>query len=177
MTKVQNFDVTRIMHSVSNYAPFVLMVLAFLSFFAVGVFWVDYYKTLFAPRFGDNSFIMAILIGIIQEAVRFGLLVASMRDFTDDKRFNGWLGLIGSIGLVWHDMSVCKEVAKLWNEQNSAAYSGVIMFLILVGLILEARLILTMAGRKKEAEKTTVTLEEIIPNGTSKNGSMKKNFV
>jgi hypothetical protein len=34
-----------------------------------------------------------------------------------------------------------------------------------------------MAGRKKETEKTTVALEEIIPNGTSKNGSMKKNFV
>lgn len=167
MTKVQSFDVTRIMLRISEFAPFGLMLFALLSFVAVGIFWVDYYDTLLITRFTVNSYSMAILIAVIQEAVRFGLLVASMRDFTDSKPYNGWLGLIGSIGLVWHDVKVCNEVASVWNPNNPSPYSGLIMFLIIVGLILEVRLILTMSGERKE-EKKPIYLPQYSPNGNGK---------
>jgi hypothetical protein len=166
MTKVQTFDVTNIMFRISDFAPFVLMVLAFLSFFAVGVFWHDYYTTLLESRFTSSAPAMAVLISIIQEAVRFGLLVASMKDFTDSKPYNGWLGLAGSIGLVWHDASVCKEVAKVWNAENPEPYAALIMFLIIVGLVLELRLILTMSGRKEAIQQKQ--FKDYVPNGNGK---------
>lgn len=146
MANLGNFDVARIMEKVSEFAPFMLLILAFGTFFGVGVFLTDYYTEVLSPRFHSSAFAMALFMAIIHEAVRFGLLVASIRDFSDSKSFNGWLGLVASIALVWHDVTVAGDVAALWaNEVTAAAtYKTMLVFLILLGLVLEIRLILTV---------------------------------
>lgn len=162
-TKVNSFDTSRIMLEISKAAPLALLVFAFLSFFAVGVFAIDYYDSLFISRFGRLSKPMAVLIAIIQEAVRFGLLITSIRDFADKRKFNGWIGLVGSIGLVIHDISLSNSIAKMWSPDNPLPYSSLFMFLILIGLLLEFRLILTVGNSQGKTEP-----------GFSQNGATKK---
>lgn len=163
-TKVNSFDTTSIMLEISKAAPLALLVFAFLSFLAIGVFAVDYYEFLFESRFGRMAKPMAILIAVIQEAVRFGLLITSIRDFADKKKFNGWLGLVGSIGLVLHDISLSNSIAKLWSPDNPLPYSSLFMFLILIGLLLEFRLILTVG---KSSNNQAVNFSK---NGATKEG-------
>jgi len=90
-------------------------------------------------------------------------LVASVRDFSDDKRFNGWLGLLGSVGLVLHDLSVSKNIALMWSPDNPLPYTGLFSFLILIGLLLEFRLILTVD--LKEKKRVAVKSKTAISNG------------
>lgn len=146
MTKL---SASYLMEQISRYAPLALLFFAFLSFLAFGIFSVDYYKTLFEPRFKGSAVFMAILIAIIQEAVRFGLLVTSIKDFRDKKISNGMLGLVGSLCLVFHDISISNSIAKMWSSDPSP-YSNLFVFLILIGLLLEFRLILTV-GKSKTA--------------------------
>lgn len=163
-TKVNSFDTSRIMLEISKAAPLALLVFAFLSFLAVGVFAIDYYDSLFVSRFGRLSKPMAVLIAVIQEAVRFGLLITSIRDFADKRKFNGWIGLIGSIGLVLHDISLSNSIARMWDAENPLPYSSLFMFLILIGLLLEFRLILTVKNYKNQS---TVNFSQ---NGATKKG-------
>lgn len=144
MANVNQFDANRVMQEFSKIAPFALILCALLSFISVGVFCVDYYDSLFRERFDEYSMSMAVMVAVIQELVRFGLLIASIRDFSDKKPFNGWLGLLGSIGLVFHDISICKDVASIWSPENPTLYSDIFVFLILIGLLLEIRLVLTI---------------------------------
>ena len=154
MTNVKTtFDASTIMREISKFAPFLLLACAFLSFFAVAIFIVDYYNQLFEIRFSEYSFFIAVMVALIQEFVRFGLLISSIRDFTDSRRFNGWLGLVGSIGLVMHDVSIVKDLAMTWDYQNPSPYVSVLVFLILIGLLLEIRLILTISKNKEVKPK------------------------
>ena len=114
------------MEKISEHSPLCLLVFAFLSFFAIGVFSVDYYEALLSRRFGNEAKYMAILIAVIQEAVRFGLLVTSIRDFKQGKITNGMLGLLGSIGLVLHDISLSNSIAEMWSKSNSMLYLSLI---------------------------------------------------
>ena len=116
---------------------------------------------------------MAVLIAVITEFVRFALLLSSIRDFSDKKPFNGWLGLLGSLALVFHEISVSRSMAAMWSTDNSGAYSTLFIFLILLGLGLEIRLILTAdapkdisKGRKDIAEN----LKDIANGKKSSNG-------
>lgn len=145
MAKVTNqFDVAGIMATFSRFAPFALIVCALLSFIAVGVFCVDFYEELFSKRFKSHAHNMAIMVAVIQELVRFSLLISSVRDFSDNKKGNGWLGLIASAGLVMHDIYVAYDIAEMWSKSKPELYSGVFIFLIVIGLILEIRLVLTV---------------------------------
>lgn len=181
MTNLEKFDVARIMQKISEAAPFMLLVMAFGTFLAVGIFWADYFKAILTARFTSSAGAMAIFLAIIHEAVRFGLLVASIRDFSDHKSFNGWLGLVASIGLVAHDVTVAGDVANLWANDLATAgtYKMMFIFLIVLGLVLELRLILTVEkasmgkpeGRKetnrKAEERTTADVAmDILLNGT-----------
>lgn len=139
-------DLTKVMSSISSFAPIALLVCAILSFITIGIFCVDYYEELLKPRFSTSARGIAILIATLQELIRFGLLVASVRDFSDSKPLNGWLGLLGSLGLVWHDMSLCSDVAIAYSETNFGAYEMLFYFLILIGFLLEIRLVLTVKG-------------------------------
>lgn len=164
MTNVTSFDASRIMREISKVAPFALLTCALLSFIAVGIFSVDYYQELFLKRFTESARFMAIMVAVIQEAVRFGLLIASIRDFADRKPLNGWLGLIGSIALVIHDVSIAKSLALIWDPLNPVPYSSILVFLILIGLLLEVRLILTV-GKELPAERTLPAERSYQPNG------------
>lgn len=146
MANLNEFDANQVMLSLSRFAPFALISCALLSFFAVGFFCVDYYEELFKERFDDAARPLAIMVALIQELVRFALLIASVRDFSDKRAFNGWLGLAGSVALVIHDAGIAKEVATMWSKQNPDQYAGIFLFLIFVGALLEIRLILTVNG-------------------------------
>lgn len=170
MANVSQFDANRVMLELSKVAPFALIGCALLSFIGVGIFCVDYYEELLSPRFKDSAKQMAILIAVIQELVRFSLLIASIRDFSDSKAFNGWLGLLASIGLVMHDISIANDIAMMWSKKTPELYSGIFMFLIIIGLVLEIRLVLTVD--KAKLGKPVAVRE--VENAT-KNGSYKRN--
>ncbi|HBH48270.1 MAG TPA: hypothetical protein DDX98_06505 [Bacteroidales bacterium] len=155
MTNVGNLNTDRMMEQFSKVVPFLLMIFALLSFIAVGIFSVDYYSELLESRFKASSYPMAILIAGIQELVRLGLLIASVRDFSDTKPLNGWLGLIASVALVWHDVKVAEKISLMWNQSEPGQYFSLFVFLILVGLVLEIRLILTVPGAASSKESIT----------------------
>jgi|GEM_PF-1144649 len=146
-------DAQNVMERISSIVPIGLLLLALLSFIAIGIFSVDYYEELFKIRFGRTAFAIAILIAVIQELVRFFLLVASIRDFSKGEKFSGWLGLLGSLGLVVHDILLANKVAKMWSNLDAHPYSDIFLFLIFIGFLLEIRLILTMRNNKKEEKK------------------------
>ena len=155
MANLQTIDLTGAMRQMSKLAPIALVVCAILSFACVGIFSVDYYEQLFSVRFKSNARELAILVSVIQELVRFGLLVSSMSDFSEGKNLNGWLGLIGSLFLVWHDVNLASKLAIMWNAEDPSAYTGVLQFLIFIGLLLEVRLVMMMSGRKENTPKKT----------------------
>lgn len=146
MANLQNVTITDVMRGLSKIAPVALVVCALLSFVAVAIFSVSYYETLLIPHLPSVGRGMAILIAAIQEFVRFALLVSSVRDFSEGKQFNGWLGLVGSGLIVWHDMSLAYSIATSWSAENPSAYTAIFYFLILIGLLLEIRLILTVGA-------------------------------
>lgn len=166
MANVNEFDANRVMLELSKVAPFALITCALLSFIAVGVFCVDYYESLFLIRFKESARIMAILVAVIQELVRFGLLIASIRDFSDKKPFNGWLGLVGSLALVVHDIGIAKDIATVWSSKTPELYSGIFIFLILIGLLLEIRLVLTVDGAKLGKSKALKEVQNAKKNGS-----------
>lgn len=131
------------MAEIIKAAPLALLVCALLTFGAVAVFVHDYYRALFLPRFGPaGAAAMAGTLAAVQELIRFGLLVASIRDFSERRAAAGWLGLVGSLGLVFHDLHTAQAVASLW-QASGGGVGGVLTYLVLVGLLLEVRLILT----------------------------------
>jgi len=143
------FDVENFMLKVAAWSPFVLTALAFATFLGVGIFFVDYYQSVLSFRFGGYSLAFGIFLAVIHEAVRFALLVSSLRDFGDKKTANAWLGLVGSIALVWHDISVAGDLSAMYAQSGASAgtFQGLLTFLILLGLLLELRLILTIEKR------------------------------
>lgn len=144
----QSFDASNVMREISKAAPLLLLICALGSFICFGFFSVNYYAKLFEPV-GVHSRTMAITMAVITELVRFALLVASIRDFSDKKRFNGWLGLLGSVALVFHDVNVARSIAAMFDAANPTPYSTAFIFLILLGFGLEIRLILTMSNPNK----------------------------
>ena len=163
----QSFDPAKIMVEISKAAPLLLLIGALASFVSFGIFAVDYYENLFS-KFGTHSRTIAVVIASITELVRFALLVSSIRDFSDSKRFNGWLGLLGSVALVFHDINVARSIAQMWDASNPLPYSSTFIFLILLGLGLEIRLILTTSKTKKSSEnisrKTKIFAEKKSPS-------------
>lgn len=176
MTNLTKIDVSRIMHKVSEYAPFALLLMAVGTFATVGIFRADYYHHIFAVRFPDwSSWSMAVFAAIIEEGVRLSLLVSSIRDFSDNRKGNGWLGLIGSVALVAYEVKTAQAVAGLWAINGAAdlsIYNGFLVFMILLGFLLELRLILTTKGAsmgkpqaRQNGQASRTTAGQLIPNG------------
>lgn len=159
-TNLERFDASSMMREISKYAPTALLVFALLSFISISIFSIDYYEELFKSRFEGSAKAMAILVSVIQEAVRFGLLIASVRDFTNGKKTNGFLGILASIGLVIHDINLSDKIAAMWAlktpDISADAYSSIFVFLIVIGLVLELRLILTVNGKKSQSANTNL---------------------
>lgn len=170
--QLNKLTVKSIMATISEAAPFLLLFLAVGTFVGVGIFQTDYYRHIFAPRFASNAGVMAVFVAVLHQAIRFGLLVASMRDFSDNRAWNGWLGLIGSLALVVYDVKVAGWLAQVWATggiAEAATYKSTVVFLILLGLLLEYRLILTVDGTKF-GKPGNVQPAPKIPNAATKSG-------
>lgn len=142
-----NFDVRGVMNKASDYAPFALLLMAAGTFLIVGTFWQDYYSHIFSPRFPAGAAVMAFFVALIKEGVRLALLISSIRDFSDNRKGNGWIGLIASVALVWYEVKTSTAIAELWAAGGAASvdtYRYLIIFLVALGLVLELRLILTI---------------------------------
>ena len=147
----QSFDPIKLTGELSKAAPILLILCALCSFFFVGFFSVHYYEKIFSS-IGSYARTMAVVIAVITELVRFALLLASVRDFADKKPFNGWLGLFGSVALVFHEIDVARSIAEMLNPENVLALSGILIFAVLVGFGLEVRLVMTMGKTQKSSE-------------------------
>jgi len=144
MTKLnKTFDVAFVMREFAKIAPFILLLCAIGTFVVFGIFQVDYFSEILLVRW-DKPLRMAIFMTVVFEASRFALLVASVRNFTDDRKANGWLGLLLSLALVSHDISTAYKIGAMWSETDPALYSNYLVVLVLLGLGLEFSLILTV---------------------------------
>jgi len=145
-----NANLANLVEAFTKIAPALLLTIAGLTFIGVGIFHTNFYTAVFLSRFGDvGSLAFAVFLALIHELTRFALVISSVRDFTDKKSGAGWVGLIGSIALVAYDIKISGSVAQLWANDafGAAIYSSTIVFLILLGLLLEVRLVLTMVRR------------------------------
>ena len=150
MTSTKVLDLT---NQFTVYAPALLLGIAGLTFLGVGIFQANFYSSVFLTRFGEvGSLMFAIFLALVHELTRFALVVSSVRDFSDKKAGSGWLGLLGSLALVAYDIKISSSVALVWVNDSFDAnvYSSTIIFLILLGLLLEVRLVLTMRGRAQK---------------------------
>jgi uncharacterized membrane protein len=148
-----SFSTETLVGEAAKRAPFALMLMAIGSFLIVGILWTDYYTHIFSVRFEPWAAVaLGVFAALIKEGVRLSLLISSIRDFSDNRKGNGWLGLLGSIALVWYEIATTKEVAALWAGDAGTAdtYRGFIIFMVLLGLVLEFRLVLTMPRITKE---------------------------
>lgn len=146
MTNLSKNLMQNILDNTSKAAPFALLLMAVGTFLIVGIFWGDYYTELFSARFPAWAAVaLAVFTAVIKEGVRFALLISSIRDFSDKRSANGWLGLIASVALVAYEIKVSAAVAAMWATQGfpAGSYRSFLIFTILLGLILEIRLILT----------------------------------
>ena len=77
------------------------------------------------------------------------MVVSSVGDCSFGRSGSGWLGLLGSVALVAYDIKMSTSVALIWANDtfDAGIYSGTIVFLILLGLLLEVRLVLTMVKK------------------------------
>ena len=136
------------MRKAADVAPLALLVMAIGCFLIVGIFRTDYYHHAFETRFPDwGAWCLAVFAAVIEEGTRLSLLVASMRDFTDNRKGNGWLGLVGSVALVIWEIHTAAEIASLWalgKAADQGVYLGFLVFMVLLAFLLEIRLILTM---------------------------------
>jgi hypothetical protein len=150
-----SFDTDIIMSAFSNFAPFLLLISAVGSFIIVGIFTADYYNTMFWARFGSFAFAMAVGVVVLEELTRFSFLVSSVKDFKDKKKAEGFFGLLISLILVAHDITIAIKVGNLWGLGELP-----LVFAIVIGFAIEIRMVMTM-GRKetiapqKEEEATT----------------------
>lgn len=149
-----NANLANLVEQFTRIAPALLLTIAALTFVGVGIFHTNFYSAVFLIRFGSvGALCFAIFLAIIHELTRFALVVSSVRDFGEKKTGAGWLGLLGSIALVAYDIKISGSVAQLWANDSfdAAIYSSTIVFLILLGLLLEVRLVLTMVKKSSSA--------------------------
>ncbi len=112
-----------------------LIIFGVLSFLVLGIYATDYYAALNTPRFGSfGGLVIGICLSLIIEGGRFAFLLASVRDFSIGNKKNGWLGLIASVFLVIHDLTVSWKIAHLWSAENALDYFNLLFFLVAFGL-------------------------------------------
>jgi len=125
-------------------SPFLILI-GLLSFILLGVFVADYYTVLYSRRFGDFwGLVAGICFSVAMEGGRFGSLMVSVRDFSTNKTKEGWLGILASIVLVGHDVMVADKIAELWSGKYQGDYYSSFLFLVLFGLYVELRLVMTL---------------------------------
>ena len=161
MKKTAQLTTSTIMERISDYAPFSILLFAILSFIAIGVFKVDFYTEKFSARF-ENATAMAVVMAVISEGVRAALLITSSRDFINGEKTNGWLGLLASVGIVIYEWNVAGNIANVWSVEAPELYKGIFLFLIVVGLVLELRLVLTLSAKKPEKAQ-----QALFPSGAN----------
>lgn len=115
MINLRNFDVIFIMNKISEYVFFVLFIMVIGIFVIIGIFCIDYYSYLFEVWFEFWVVMaMAVFVVFIEEGVCLVLFIFFICDFSDNKKGNGWLGLIVLVVLVWYEIIIVMYVVELW---------------------------------------------------------------
>jgi hypothetical protein len=130
--------------------PMILLVFAVMAFCAVWVFKYDFYHSLLGRFEGWHLIALAGLIATITQGARFALLVATVSDFGTGNKRGGWLGLIGSIGFVAYEIYEAQYIAAMYS--NAAHVKVLIVFVVLVSLGLEFRIVLSLLDNVKTAK-------------------------
>jgi len=149
-----------------------LITFGLFSFIVLGVYATDYYYQLNLLRFSSfSALVLAIAIALIVEGGRFAFLLASVRDFSTGNKKNGWLGLLASIFLVIHDITVSWKISQLWSERNATAYFECLLFLVLFGLFVEIRLVMAFNQTRLNAGSGQAQEDRVSITGSSRAGA------
>jgi hypothetical protein len=130
----------------TDIAPMGLLVTAAMSFILVGFLMSFFYMDIFVTRFPNQNWILGIAAAIVQEGTRFFLLATTVRDFSRIRRVEGVIGVVGSLLLVLHDCRIALSLEQIWGK----GFFEMTLFFVLIGLLIELRLVLTIYKKKKK---------------------------
>jgi len=144
-----NNTTKNLMFEISKASPIFLLLVAALSFVCIMIFKVDYYAHIYNVRFSYwVAAVVGFVIALIAEGGRFALMVASVEDVRQGKGFRAFLGFIASLGLIGYDIYISFNLGAIWDSSNDV-YTNVIIFLVVIGGVLELRLCLLMSKSTK----------------------------
>lgn len=131
---------------ISRITPASIVILAILSFLAMGIFHFDFLSQIMGNRLSPGVVVfMAAMGALLISGSRFIALMASARDFANGNQWGGWIGLVGSVALLAYELTTVGKMAEMWTEY-AAHMANYLRFAIILGFGLELRLILSVAG-------------------------------
>lgn len=158
--KEQDYWATSTQQFLTDISP-ILIILSFgASLFAFGVLKYNYLADLFSEKLPSIGLIVAVLVSVVSELLRFGFGLAGVRDLVRGKRWNGILGIGASVILSIYDHFEAGRMAAHWGNEE---LWYVLVFLVWVALVAEIRLIMTMS--EKPAVIVPLNEEEDLGNG------------
>ncbi|MCB0643723.1 MAG: hypothetical protein KDC44_18880 [Phaeodactylibacter sp.] len=166
MEKTDNVTARQIIVWLSEAAPVLIVLLATASFVLIGSFKADFYAHQYEPRFGERALFAGVATAALFGLVRLVPLITSFRDFSNSRQASGWLGLLGSFAMVWYEISEASAVAQVWNPSEPVFYSRMITFVVLLGVGLEIRAILTVGSLKDETIQRVNASQELPQKAT-----------
>lgn len=139
-------DTTKIMKTIAAYAPMALLCMAAMTFIGTAAFQYDFYLEAFEKRLLGWAWVAAAFVAITHQLIRFALLISSARNFYSGQRVNGALGMMASLGVMWYDLKLAAWMEEAW---ASPVIYSTMLFLVIMGFILEIRLILSAEDKSK----------------------------
>lgn len=155
--KMNSNQTRELLMKFTHIVPFLIGLMALISFVSYGIFGAHFYNEYFATKLPEMSLGMAILFVVVKEGSRLILLISSATDFLHKNYWGGALGVLASIGLVIFEWREAIHVAQFWSPDSPTLFVNSFRFLIVMGLILEFRVILMLSNSE---EKEQENLEE-----------------
>lgn len=158
--KEQDYWATSAQQFLTDISP-ILIILSFgASLFSFGVLKYNYLADLFGEKLPSIGLIVAAMVAVVSELLRFGFGLAGVRDLVRGKKWNGILGIGASVILSVYDHFEAGRMAAHWGNEE---LWYVLVFLVWVALVAEIRLIMTMS--EKPAVVVPLNEEDDLGNG------------
>lgn len=127
----------------SSAAPLAIVIFAFASFVATGIFNAVFYG------YYVGAF-MGVILAVVQDGARFALFLASAKMFKNGKSVLGIISALVSLALVGFEIWESAAVAKAWNPTQVEQLSITFSFIVLLGFFLELVMALIIHPFKRQ---------------------------